>query len=264
MKGGHGVDDPPLVSVVLPTADRPRLLGIALACYQAQTHPRSELIVVDDGAVAPVDEAAVAAVGGRVVRMAPGSALGTKLNRGLDHARGVFCLKMDDDDWYAPSFLQTMTSALLASWSVVCRPTLAFLAPFLWFDVGRWEIRRAVEGDVPGGTLLFARESWEDCPFRAVRCDEDVWFMMDQLKLGVTALPVRAPETFLAVRHTGSGTDRGHTWTHDREGQTLEEALATQPRYRRPEALLPAWALATYGELRRDILAGRAAGVHRS
>jgi glycosyltransferase involved in cell wall biosynthesis len=252
--------DAPLVSVILTTRDRPRFLPVALACYEHQTYPARELIVVDDGDEFPANAAGVAAVGGRLIRVAPGTPLGTKLNRGVDAAGGRFCQKMDDDDWYAPRFLETMVSSVLASWRVVCRPTVAFLTPFLFFDLARWEVRRSVPTNIPGATLLFGRDEWEARPLRPVRRDEDVWFVLDQTREGVSALPVRAPELFLAVRHRGARLDRGHTWTHQVSGQALEEHLARRPLYHRgPEALLPKWALATYRELRRDLLAGAAA-----
>jgi len=91
--------------------------------------------VVDDGEAFPADAAAVDAVGGRIIRVEPGTLLGTKLNRGLAEARGALCQKMDDDDWYAPEFLEAMVSAVLSSWSIICRPTVAFLTPFLFFEV---------------------------------------------------------------------------------------------------------------------------------
>src|SRR4051794_33498707 len=91
---------PPLISVIITTRDRPYLLPVALTCYQHQTYPRRELIVVDDGEEFPADAARVAAVGGRLIRVEPGTPLGTKLNAGVEAADGRFCQKMDDDDWY--------------------------------------------------------------------------------------------------------------------------------------------------------------------
>src|SRR5262245_3924342 len=73
----------PLVSAILTTRDRPRLLSIALNCYARQTYWARELIVIDDGEVFPADAAAVEAVGGRLIRVEPGTLLGTKLNRGV-------------------------------------------------------------------------------------------------------------------------------------------------------------------------------------
>src|SRR5436190_19366183 len=93
--------DSPLVSVILPTCARPRLLPIALRCFEHQTYPRRELVVVDDGAAWPVDRSEILAAGGRLVRVPPGTPLGTKLNAGVSVARGELCQKMDDNDWYA-------------------------------------------------------------------------------------------------------------------------------------------------------------------
>src|SRR4051794_20594341 len=165
----------PSVSVILTTRNRPRFLSVALACYQRQTYPGRELIVVDDGDDFPADEATIAAVGGRLLRLPPGTPLGAKLNHGLQVAGGRFCQKMDDDDWYAPRFLEKMVSTVLESWRKVCRPSLAFLMPFLFFDVARWEVRRSVGANAPGATFFFAREEWEARPFRPVRFDEDIW-----------------------------------------------------------------------------------------
>jgi hypothetical protein len=158
---------------------------------------------------------------------------------------------MDDDDWYGPRFLDTLLAALTASQQLVCRPTIAFLRPFLFFHLARWEIRRSEPFNVPGATLLFAREDWQACPFRPLPGDEDFWFLHDQTRQGVEPLPVDSLETFLAVRHASSPVDRGHTWTHQADGRTLEQYLGGLPRHRRrPEQLLPAWALSAYRTLR--------------
>ncbi len=246
--------DRPLVSVILPTRDRPRLLSIALACYQHQTYPNRELIVVDDGDRAPADGATVEAAGGRLIRVEPGTPLGIKLNHGAGAARGIFCQKMDDDDWYAPAFVDTMVANVLESWTIVCRPTIAVLMGFLFFDVARWEVRRSTPENAPGATLFFMRDLWEEHPFRGVPRDEDVWFYMDQVRRGGICVTVDAPETFLAVRHGGSPSDRGHTWTRQLDGQRLETYLLDLPRYAGgPESLLPDWAVREYRALQADL-----------
>ncbi len=245
----------PLVSVILTTRDRPRLLSMALTCYQHQTYPRRELVVVDDGIMFPADAALVEAAGGLLIRVDTGTPLGAKLNRGVSEARGDLCQKMDDDDWYAPQFLETMVSALLARSGAVCTLVLAFLMPFLFFDVARWEVRQSFDNNLPGATLLFAREDWQERPFRALQQDEDVWFLLDQVRSGLSACPVHSLETYLAVRHAGPAADRGHTWTHQWNGQLLEDHLRERPLYTKsPEALLPPWALAFYRDLQRDLL----------
>jgi len=245
----------PLVSVVLTTRDRPRFLSTALACYQHQTYPNRELVVVDDGDENPADAAQVASAGGRLLRAEPGTPLGSKLNAGIEASRGSLCQKMDDDDWYAPAFLASMVEAFMASWKVVCHPTVAFLTPFLFFDIARWEVRQSIDNNVPGATLLFARSGWEERPFRSLRGDEDLWFVLDHMGLGASLVPCRALETFLAVRHGNSGRDRSHTWLRQATGQSLEEYLTDRPLHDGgPERLLPVWALERYRAIRHDLV----------
>lgn len=253
----------PLVSVVLTTRDRPRFLPVALACYGHQSYPNRELIVVDDGERFPADEKLVEAAGGRLLRVPPGTPIGTKLNHGVREARGWLCQKMDDDDWYAPRFLETMVSSILARRTRICRPTFAYLSEFLFFEVARWEVRRSIKHTMIGGTLVFAREDWARRPFRGISQDEDVWFVLDYRRDGIAPLTVPALEEFLYVRHhalpaarvPGGGVNRGHSWTHQHDGETVESYLQDRPLHGRPpEELLPPWAVDFYRQLRSDLI----------
>jgi len=258
MNVGESVGFKPMVSVVLTTRDRPRFLATALACFRHSTYLNRELIVVDDGDAHPVDAAAVAALDGRLIRVTPGTPLGTKLNCGLQESRGTWCQKMDDDDWYGPGYLDAMIGEVSKHRTDVCRPLVACLMPFLFFDVARWEIRRSLVNNLPGATLVFAREDWQHSPFRPLGQDEDLWFVRDLSRWGSTVLPVRSPgslDSFLAVRHRGLVKDRGHTWTQQEDGRSLEQYLhQDRPLYRTPEELLPEWALGFYRGLRTELL----------
>jgi hypothetical protein len=185
------------------------------------------------------------------VRLPPGTPLGSKLNAGIARARGRLIQKMDDDDWYGPEFLTATVAALDRRWKIACRPTLVFLSPFLFFDLARWELRRSRPGQLPGATLLFPRDIWEEQPFRPLPGDEDVWFLLDQARLGAVTTTASALECYLAVRHTGLGADRGHTWTHQATGQALDDYTRyLHPYERSPEDLLPAWAVTAYRAMR--------------
>lgn len=243
----------PHISVILATRDRPRFLPLALACYQHQTWPGPdrELIVVDDGDQYPVAEAVVQAAGGRLLRMPPGTPLGSKLNAGIAAAGGRFIQKMDDDDWYAPAFLAEMQATLAAAWNDRCRPTLLFLSPFLFFDLAAWELRRSQPNHLPGATLHFPRALWDEHPFRPLFGDEDTWFLLDHQRRGAARLTCAARDTYLAVRHATIPADRAHTWTHQMSGSRLEEYTSTlEQDPRAPENLLPDWAVAHYQRLR--------------
>ena len=209
---------------------------------------------MDDGVAFPADASAVDASGGRLVRMPGGATIGDKLNRGMEEARGAWCQKMDDDDWYGPNFLEQMMAAVLAKRDEFCRRVIAFLSPFLFFDVANWQVRRSRAGNLPGATLLFARDDWEHRPFRPLMNDEDLWFLLDQTRDGASLVIARALESFLAVRHRGTASDRGHTWVVQHDGRTLERFLEEErPLHRTPEELLPDWALQFYRELRVEM-----------
>jgi glycosyltransferase involved in cell wall biosynthesis len=245
----------PLVSVVLTTRDRPRFLAIALRAYAEQTYPNRELIVVDDGTEFPVDERTVRDLDGRLIRQPSGATIGTKLNAGLEIARGPLCQKMDDDDWYAANFLETMVDTRLRYQTDFCIPVVTFVMPFLFFELAAWEVRRSIPNNVPGATLMFDRDDWRDQPFRNLAQDEDVWFFRDHRRRGSGFTPIVDIDIFLAVRHHGVSGDRGHTWIHQHGRQTLEQYLQSRPLHEhQPVDLLPPWALQAYRAIRADML----------
>jgi hypothetical protein len=251
--GGHA--DPsarsaPLVSVILTTRDRPRLLDVALRCVRSQTYAPLDLLVVDDGVGAPADPARVRDAGGVLVTLDAPTSVGRKLNVGCEQARGSLCVKMDDDDWYSPDFLATLVARHTATWAWLCTPVVSFVAPFLLLDLPRWEVRRSAPNEVGGGSLLFARTDWMRRPFRDLSQFEDIFFVREQSRFGVPPLPVRAPRTYVALRHGGVRTEREHSWTHDREGRPVDQYLAGRPLAGSPESFLPGWALDVYRELR--------------
>jgi glycosyltransferase involved in cell wall biosynthesis len=245
--------DLPLVSVILATRDRSGLLSIALECYRRQTYPHRELIVVDDGGAFPADETAIAAAGGRVIRMPEGTSLGAKLNRGASEARGPLCQKWDDDDWYAPDFLNVMVDAYLRHNAEICRPTVAYQRLHIWFDLERWQVLEWPAEQMAGSTLLFAREDWEEHPFRPVGRSEDVWFAVDQMKADASPALVEDGASYVCVRHGASSAGRGHAWGQWGDGQPVETHLRAHAREcHDPAEIFPAWALATYTSLRDE------------
>jgi glycosyltransferase involved in cell wall biosynthesis len=104
----------PLVSIVLPTYKRARVLPHAIRSVLAQTYANWELIVVDDNS--PDDTAQV--VAGftdpriRYVRNEPNLKLPRALNRGFSLARGDYLTWTSDDNLYAPRAIEAMVHRL--------------------------------------------------------------------------------------------------------------------------------------------------------
>lgn len=107
--------EPPLVSCLVVTANRPHLLRRAVRCFNRQSYPHRELVVLDDGtedltpALADVPAAQLRYE--RIPRQ-PDNVLGALRNQSLDLARGTYVAQWDDDDWYHPDRLTIQIRAL--------------------------------------------------------------------------------------------------------------------------------------------------------
>jgi hypothetical protein len=103
-------DRAPLLTVVVPTRDRPHLLPQAVEGALAQTVDDLEVVVVDDGSVEPVTLPAHPRV--RVVRLDRSRGNAGARNAGLAAARSRWLACLDDDDVLLPHFAETSLAAL--------------------------------------------------------------------------------------------------------------------------------------------------------
>lgn len=98
----QGPGTPGLVSVVIPTYNRARLVGQAIQSALDQSYEAIEVVVADDGSTDGT-AAVVATHGARVryVRHANAGVAAAR-NLGLRHARGEFIAFLDSDDQWHP------------------------------------------------------------------------------------------------------------------------------------------------------------------
>lgn len=113
----------PFVSVVIPTHDRPRFLGRAVASALRQTHSQLEILVIDDGSAAP----AVDALGPltrdprvRVLRHDVNRGGSAARNTGIEAARGDYIAFLDDDDWWKPRKIERQLAEIGTADAVIC------------------------------------------------------------------------------------------------------------------------------------------------
>jgi glycosyltransferase involved in cell wall biosynthesis len=135
-----------LVSVVIPTLDRTKLLLRAIDSVRRQTYPEIEVIVVVDRPD-PDTVAAVRAVSDPrlqlIINPRRTTAAGAR-NVGADHAKGEWIAFLDDDDEWLPNKLERQIAfasgrppALLSCLSRVVTPTATYVLPQLIFDNSR-------------------------------------------------------------------------------------------------------------------------------
>ena len=162
----------PLVSCVMPTANRRRFMPGAIAGFLRGDYPDAELVILDDGDDAvgdlvPVDPRV------RYLRAARHRSLGAKRNAACEAANGEIILHHDDDDWYAPDRVRLQVEALQRSGADVCG-----LDRVLFYDPrvpAAWEYLYPIGGVpwVAGATLCYRRDYWLRHPFPDLTIGED-------------------------------------------------------------------------------------------
>lgn len=138
----------PLVSVVVPTHERPALLERALHSILDQEMQDFEVLVVNDGGAAPAEGLRDLDPKGRlhfIDRPTSGGASAAR-NDGLRAARGRYIAYLDDDDIFLPAHLRILVAALEAS---PCR--VAYSAPRRGYMVRSEGAVHVVKRDFPYG-----------------------------------------------------------------------------------------------------------------
>lgn len=107
----------PLVSVVIPTHLRPKLVAQAVRSALAQTLRSLEVVVVIDGAARPTSQALAVIDDERLRVVASPTRLGNggARNVGIDSARGRWVALLDDDDLWEPEKLALQLRAARSS-----------------------------------------------------------------------------------------------------------------------------------------------------
>lgn len=103
----------PLVSILIPTFNRRRYVGQALASALRQTYPSIEVIVINDGGE-DIGDIVRSFGDNRIIFIDRKKNRGKaySLNEALSRARGKYITYLDDDDMYYPCHVETLADAL--------------------------------------------------------------------------------------------------------------------------------------------------------
>lgn len=107
-----------MISVIMLTYNRERLVGRAIESILNQTYRDFEFIIVNNGSTDKSGKIAESYAKQdkriKVVHI-PKSSIGTGRNVGLNHAVGEYITYIDDDDWCEPDFLEFLYEARISN-----------------------------------------------------------------------------------------------------------------------------------------------------
>lgn len=109
----------PLVSCIMPTANRQKYIPFALNHFLSQDYKNAELVIIDDGknSIAPLlpDDPRI-----KYHYTEPLGTIGAKRNYACNMSEGEIIMHWDDDDWYASDWITRQVEYLYSSGADIC------------------------------------------------------------------------------------------------------------------------------------------------
>lgn len=186
-----GEHPPPLVSIVIPCYGQAHYLAEAIESAMAQTHPRVEVVVVDDGSPDNVEEVTSRFPGVRNIRLR-NMGLPSARNAGAQLSTGDYLIFLDSDDRLYPEaaavaleqFDTDRDAALVVGDIVLVDETGAFIRRPERLQIGPNPYESLLHWNPIGNTLtaMIKRSAFEALggfnPDRRVSEDYDLWLRL--------------------------------------------------------------------------------------
>ncbi|MGI9102244.1 MAG: glycosyltransferase [Terriglobales bacterium] len=165
---------PPLVSCIMPTANRRRFLPRSMRCFFQQDYPNLELVIVDDGDD-PIADLLPPDPRLRYFRLPEKQTVGSKRNFACSQARGDIVIHWDDDDWYAAFRVRRQVTPLLEERGLVSGTSTIFYYHAENNEAFRYEYQGSPVAWLGG--IAYWKHCWERHPFGPAQVGEDVLFL---------------------------------------------------------------------------------------
>ncbi|RMG00704.1 MAG: glycosyltransferase family 2 protein [Nitrospirae bacterium] len=165
----------PLISIIVRTKDRPKLLKRALESIVAQDYSPIEVVLVNDGERLNEDEIANLFNEGQGLKIVDNLGRGRTVaaNEGIRHATGQFVCFLDDDDIIYPDHVSTLTGFLSRSDYRIAYTESVFV--HVEYDPEKKEMVETKR--YPARTMDFSRETllfYNYIPFMCLMFQRDV------------------------------------------------------------------------------------------
>lgn len=187
----------PLVSCIMPTANRPHFVKYAIDYFLHQDYRNLELVIVDDGEIG-IEKDLLNRNSLRYFKVAPLHTIGLLRNLACQHAKGEIIVHWDDDDWYAEDWVTKQVAALQSSGADICGLNqVNFYAPALRKRETFIDDKNAAPW-VYGATMAYNKSFWLQHPFGSFQTGEDNDFVLNS---GAKVFAHDYTEGYLGILH---------------------------------------------------------------
>lgn len=221
------LDEFPLVSIIIPTYNRPKFLKEAVESAMAQTYPNKEIIVVDDGS----DQKPDLPTGVSYTKIEHTGKPSVVRNHAIKSAQGQWHFFMDDDDkfWSRHSLMDMMRHKdkgdLIFSDTTMGFPSKEVVMEHRFNGLDK--LKKHFE--MPGVYLLKADLSKKVLFDESMEAAEDYERTIRLVEAG--AKPHHVPQPHYWYRHHGQQIQYGKKELQDKEVEKIHDsAISTQPK----------------------------------
>lgn len=194
--------EPPHISCIMPTANRPNFISLSIGYFLNQDYRNAELVIVDDGKdsienLVPIHHRI------KYFRTNPLGSIGNKRNFACERSRGEVIMHWDDDDYYAYDWLTRQLNALETSRAdIVGLNEIIFFSPLV-MKFWKYSDKNTERPWLSGATFAYRRSFWQKYSFKDLQIGEDYDYIWNS-KAKIYAHDY--PNGFIAILHAGNTT----------------------------------------------------------
>ncbi|MFO8030835.1 MAG: glycosyltransferase family A protein [Cyclonatronaceae bacterium] len=231
------------------TANRMHFAGRAVNCFEQQSYPNKELIVIDDGKqdYSPlferIDPADITYI--RIPKTSD-LVLGTLRNIALQYATGDYLVQWDDDDWYHPDRITKQAAYLDMGYDACC-----LSASLMHLDNPEYFFHPYI-GYLPKGipgSIMHRRSG--SIRYPEYRRAEDTVYLKQWMKRRYIKLPEHFAGLFIRCFHGTNTWEEAHftrrirnspsSWMHYLYHRFVRGEVTGHPRFRLPSHMQTAF-----------------------
>lgn len=168
----------PLVTCIMPTANRPRFINFAITNFLSQSYPNTEMVIVDDG-LRPYHTLVPTTPKIKYLYTKPLRTIGMKRNFACENSSGEFIVHWDDDDTYAYDWISKSIEQLLSTGAEITGLKNIRLYSSFSNKNFLYEDKTSTNSWLCGATLTYRKSLWSKYHFRDLQIGEDSDFLMN-------------------------------------------------------------------------------------